>query len=154
MNTHTPETQPKGEITEITGKVKELLTTDPKAHLYRDSDPLLTNRIHYDELVAMGYADPLAVTMKTFFELRRKQSLTSEHSISRARRKVQELDPSARGEKYKVRQSRQIDVIDELKGITLASAAQKEKCYKCEGTGKYEGFACNICNGTGFETEE
>lgn len=149
--------QPAGEITEIFAKVKELLTTDPKAHLYRDDDAMLVNRIHHDELLAMGFTDPLNVPLKTFFKLRREHKITSEHSISRARRLLQSKDASTRGEKYKVRQHKQIDVIDDLRDLkngTNHSDPEKEKCYLCDGSGIYEKFACNMCNGTGFISED
>ena len=143
-------------LKELTSKIKDLLTIDPR---YRDNDALLINRIQRDEMIASGL-DVGPMSLNDFFHIRLEKKVSSEDSITRLRREVQEYYPETRGDKYKQRQSKQVDVVDDLhevendinsKKAAISSSAPTlvEKCDHCQGTGKYEAYPCNVCDGTG-----
>lgn len=144
--------------------VKELLNSDKR---YRDSDALLVNRIQKDELEKL-YPNFRELTIVDFFRIRLNSLISSEGSITRARRKVNEHFPETRGLSYKKRQSQQVDFIDAVRTIGKKSEEKKindfnnytslvkshvlnkdepkEKyCEFCQGTGIYESFPCNAC---------
>ena len=157
-------------LKELTSKIQKLLTTDPR---YRDNDALLINRIQRDEMIVAGL--PVDnMSMNDFFRVRLDKKVSSEDSITRLRREVQEYYPETRGDKYKERQSKVVDVVDDLHEIendinskkaankeavgqdqkaagTFSSSAPTlvEKCDHCQGSGKYEAYPCNVCDGTG-----
>ena len=80
-------------------KVKELLEDVPSL---KDSDTRLTTHIWFRELEAMGL-DPFNQPITTFLKLYAKEKLTLAPTIKRARAKLQEENPSLRGEKYNKR---------------------------------------------------
>lgn len=137
----------------LTEKIKDLLLTDAR---YRDSDTLLINRVQRDELVSKNISIETA-TIRDFFKLRLDKVITSEDSITRCRRAVQEYYPETRGLKYKARQTKQIEVIDNLKenkkkattAILNKTIEKTEFCDFCQGSGKYESYPCNVCMGAG-----
>jgi DnaJ-class molecular chaperone len=93
-------------------------------------------------------------TIRDFFKLRLDKVITSEDTITRCRRAVQEYYPETRGLKYKARQSKQIEVIDNLKenknlAKKLVISQKTEVCDFCQGSGKYESYTCNVCMGQG-----
>jgi len=128
--------------------VKELMLSDKR---YRDNDALLVNRIQKDELEQQNI-DLRYITAYDYFKIRLNKTISSESTILRARRKVNEHIPETRGLSYKSRQSKQVDVIDTVKTIGNEMKIQakpqfqpKEDCFLCQGTGKYENFPCNAC---------
>ena len=160
----------KAKIKELTAKIHQLLTDDPR---YRDSDALLVNRIQRDEIIAQGL-DVDTMKLTDFFRIRFDKKISSEDSITRLRREVQEYYPETRGDKYKKRQSKQADVQDDLHDVENEIVKSKleqqhqhnhqhpktaiapttvpmitEPCDMCQGTGKYEAFDCTMCGGTG-----
>lgn len=148
MNTTTVSFQEKSKkrakLKELTAKIKDLLTTDPR---YRDSDALLVNRIQRDEMIACEL--PVnTMTLNDFFRIRMEKKISSEDSITRLRREVQEYFPETRGDNYKKRQSKQADVQEDLHSVEdaiLNKQIGKEFCDHCQGTGKYENYPCNVC---------
>jgi len=133
----------RAKLKELTAKIKDLLTTDPR---YRDSDALLVNRIQRDEMIACEL--PVnTMTLNDFFRIRMERKISSEDSITRLRREVQEYFPETRGDKYKKRQSKQSDVQEDLHEIEneINSGNIKGYCDHCQGTGKYENYPCNVC---------
>lgn len=140
-------------IKRLTDNIKALLLDDPR---YRDSDSLLVNRVQRDELLLAG-KDVKTLTVYEFFSIRMNKQITSEDTITRLRREVQEYFPETRGEKYKTRQSKQVDVIGDLHKVEDSINAKKaapvetQDCYLCQGSGEYEAYPCNVCNGTGQE---
>lgn len=134
----------------LTDKIKNLLLTDAR---YRDSDTLLVNRVQRDEMFDRNISIETS-TIRDFFKLRLDKVITSEDTITRCRRSVQENYPETRGLKYKARQSKQIEVIDNLKenknlAKKLVIAQKTEICDFCQGSGKYESYTCNVCMGNG-----
>lgn len=135
----------------LTEKIKNLLLTDAR---YRDSDTLLVNRVQRDEMVDRNISIETS-TIRDFFKLRLDKVITSEDTITRCRRAVQEYYPETRGLKYKARQSKQIEVIDNLKENKILAkkiliAQKTEVCILCQGSGKYESYTCNVCMGAGY----
>lgn len=149
----------RSKLKELTAKIKTLLTTDTR---YRDSDSLLVNRIQRDEMIEKGY-EVNGMSLNDFFRIRVENKVSSEDSITRLRREVQEYYPETRGHKYKGRQSKQGEVQDDLRDIesqissnaiptipNLAGAPLSvDECSHCQGSGKYESYQCNVCGGTG-----
>lgn len=163
----------KARIKELTAIIHQLLIHDPR---YRDSDALLVNRVQRDELIGMGL-DVNTMSLTDFFRIRYDKKISSEDSITRLRREVQEYYPETRGDKYKKRQSKQSDVQEDLHDVENEIMANKriepytitiknssnpipaqifnssnpdECCDYCQGSGKYESFECTACNGTGY----
>jgi hypothetical protein len=152
----------RSKLKELTSKIKLLLTDETR---YRDNDPLLVNRIQRDEMIEKGM-DVNTMTLNDFFRVRIERRISSEDSITRLRREVQEYYPETRGINYKGRQSKQGDVQDDLRDIedefssdivktqvkaqTLTGAPMiTDQCDLCQGSGKYESYPCNVCKGTG-----
>lgn len=143
----------KARVKELTKIIHNLLDTDPR---YRDSDRLLINRVQRDEILALGLSfDTMSAT--DFFRIRLDKKITSEDTITRLRREVQEYYPETRGDKYKKRQSKQTDVQDDLHDIEneiinskteSTESIETEVCDYCDGSGKINGFECNMCGGT------
>jgi len=80
------------------------------AHL-RDDDTELINAIWRSEMYEK-YGDPDYHTLEYFFTIH--QFLTKADSITRWRRRLQQLNPHLRGKLYEKRNQRQEDVKDEL----------------------------------------
>ena len=103
----------KKQIKDLHEIVKDLLLQDIR---YRNNDSLLVNRIQKTELESLGYSiDRLSVL--SFFKMKAEGIITSESSITRARRKVNEHYPETRGASYKRRQQQQVEVIEEIRSI-------------------------------------
>lgn len=80
-------------------KVEEALVRNTKA---RDNDNILLSDFWRDELLGDAWmADSL--TIEDFFSLLQRGSLSTPESITRCRRKVQEINPELRGETWKRR---------------------------------------------------
>ena len=90
------------EIRGISDKVKHLLTNHP--HL-RDCDQKLTANIWHSEVNCAS-----AISARTFLKYLSEGRLTSQDSITRARRKLQEENIELRGNKYKARQTEENNV--------------------------------------------
>lgn len=86
--------------------VEQLLRKHP--HL-RDDHEKLTANFWNAELVKMGKA-PKTISAYHMLELFAQGKLTSEETIQRARRKVQEENVELRGKKYDKRMSEEKDV--------------------------------------------
>jgi len=153
----------RAKLKELTAKVKELLITDVR---YRENDALLVNRIQRDEMIYSGL-NVDGMTLNDFFRIRLQKRVSSGDSITRIRREVQEYYAETRGDNYKKRQSKQVDVVGDLHevedDINRKKAAEYnkkntpisstptivEECELCQGAGEYEGFPCNVCGGIG-----
>jgi hypothetical protein len=103
----------KDRIIILTHKIKELLL---KYKPYRDNDVLLCNRMQKDELKKLKLK-PRIITTDQFMKLRNVHALTTEETICRLRRKVQQLYPRTRGKKYKMRQNKALEVIQDMEGM-------------------------------------
>ncbi len=79
----------------------------------RDDDNKLTAIIWHRELLDKGI-DANKLTAQGFIKLYYEGKLTNSDSITRARRKVQELCPDLRGGNYKARQANQEKVKKDL----------------------------------------
>ena len=79
----------------------------------KDSDTFLVARIWYNEL-----QEPLRTQCLPLLKLIAKGKLPSFESVSRCRRKLQELHPDLRGYKYNQRHLRQEEVKDDLQIMT------------------------------------
>ena len=97
------------EISNIQETVEKLLRENPA---YRNSDEKLWARIVQDSLGGVNMLQNMSA-----YELLRlyvSDKLVSFESVSRARRKVQEIHKELRGKKYKERQNRQEQVKEVL----------------------------------------
>jgi hypothetical protein len=101
---------PQAELEEVYPIVVGLLREDAR---YRDSDNLLVHRIHRDELLKKRI-DVRKFSVFNYWELVNSKMLCNRDSITRARRKAQELLPDTRGNKWKKRQANQPDYIAKL----------------------------------------
>jgi predicted aminopeptidase len=92
-------------------RVKDLLLRNP---VLRDDDNKLIATFWFHELSNQGFEvkDRSAFDMLTMMS---KGELTNMQSISRARRKIQELNPELRGDTYKPKQENQSNIVEELK---------------------------------------
>jgi len=79
-------------------KVAYLLRRHPET---RDDDQVLVTNLWYFEL--RKYGDPANITAYDFFKLYSKGKLPTADLITRARRKVQENDPTLRGKTWQER---------------------------------------------------
>tara|TARA_R100001594_G_C4036815_1_gene262382 strand:+ start:1308 stop:1625 length:318 start_codon:yes stop_codon:yes gene_type:complete len=79
----------------------------------RDDDHILAGAVWIRELGGSHIAKEMGLW--EFMRLFMSHELANFESIVRCRRKVQELDPGLRGEKYEYRHKRQNDVKEELK---------------------------------------
>ena len=91
-------------------RVKEVLQQNVTT---RDDDNKLTAIIWHRELADKGI-DANKLTAQGFMKLYYEGKLTNSDSITRARRKVQELCPDLRGGNYKARQANQEKVKKDL----------------------------------------
>ncbi len=147
-------------LKELTTKIKDLLSLDQR---YRENDALLVNRIQRDEMINSGL-DVNTMSLNDFFRIRIEKRVSSGESITRIRREVQEYYAETRGDNYKKRQSKQVDVMSDLhdveddindkkkkevSAIISSTPTITEECEHCQGSGKYESYECNVCNGTG-----
>jgi hypothetical protein len=122
--------------------IKDLMLSDKR---YRDNDALLVNRIQKDELEQQNI-DLRFISAYDYFKIRLNKTVSSESTILRARRKVNEHFPETRGLSYKSRQAKQVDVIDTVREIGKEMKSKpKADCFMCQGTGKYENYPCNVC---------
>ena len=80
-------------------KVEELLLHVPEL---RDNDDRLCCHIWFREIEAMNII-PLKMNVTTFFKLYSKGKFTKAPSIKRVRAKLQEENPTLRGQKYYIR---------------------------------------------------
>jgi len=104
--------------------VRKILTDHPSA------------RDDYNKLISLYWRDEInesdldmsKCTMRDFLLEMWNGKLSSTESITRCRRKVQEVSPELRGKTYKVRQEEcQMEVLDDL----------EEMCAKTKGIGHY-----------------
>jgi hypothetical protein len=137
-------TKKRAKLTELTAKIKQLLLNDKR---YRENDALLVNRIQRDEMIALNL-DVNTMSLNDFFRIRIDKKISSEDSITRLRREVQEYFPETRGDNYKKRQSKQVDVQGDLHEVEneIKSGKLKQWCDHCQGSGVYESHPCNVCN--------
>ena len=91
----------------ITEKVKEKLIHAP---VFRDDDQSLIISIWRNELIKKGYK-----SFAVDFTLLEIINLTPAASITRARRKIQELSPELRGDSYEKRQEKQAKIKKQLR---------------------------------------
>ena len=93
--------------------VIDILTNNPKA---RDDDHILAGAIWIREIGGSDIAREMGLW--EFLRLFMTHEVASFESISRCRRKVQELDRGLRGEKYEFRHNRQEEVKEQIKKWT------------------------------------
>jgi len=93
----------------IKDKVQKYLVEDPRT---RDNDALLSVLIWWKELQGNGKNDISAVD---FFKMYSKNEFTSPESIRRCRQKIQEENPSLRGNTYKDRQAKEKIIRNQVK---------------------------------------
>ena len=90
----------------ITDKIKDktfdILETFAEC---RDSDERLTAYYWFKEIKAKGI-NPEEVKLLDFLGFYSRRELTSSDTITRCRRKIQEENPSLRGEKYNLRKNK------------------------------------------------
>ena len=91
-------------------RITDILKNTPKS---RDDDHILAGAVWIRELGGSNIAREMGLW--EFMRLFMNHELANFESIVRCRRKVQELDPELRGEKYEYRHKRQSDVKEELK---------------------------------------
>lgn len=95
-------------IPQVYDRVVRLLKEDTK---YRDDDNALVARIWWDELRAKNI-EGTSATATQFLTLYRDGKVTTADSITRARRKAQELHKELRGASYT---NRQVHKTEEVK---------------------------------------
>ena len=151
-----PRERKTGKIKDLTSQIQKLLTIDIR---YRDDDNLLINRVQKDEVASMGL-DPKNVSLYDFFRFRLNNQVTDEDTITRLRRKVQELHADTRGDNYKKRQSKQLDVRGDMREVAAQHSTPPSlepvlidplKCMDCDGSGvgNHTGLTCDSCGGSG-----
>lgn len=91
-------------------EVKEVLERYPDT---RDNDNLLMAIVWDKEVKELGY-EIASMTAWNFLKLHSQGKLASTESITRARRKLQELHPQLRGRNYAKRMANQTDVKKQL----------------------------------------
>lgn len=94
-------------ILDLYTRVKRILQNYPQT---RDSD---------NKLVAIIWGEDTIRDPRNLLILLADEQLTSFESVSRARRKVQEMCPELRGEKYAKRQGLQVEVKKDLREIEV-----------------------------------
>lgn len=97
-------------LKQIGPRVKRVLEDNP---VTRDNDNKLTVIIWSWELREKGH-DPNLLSAQGFLKMYYEGKLTNSESITRARRKLQELHPELRGNNYQVRQANQEKVKKDL----------------------------------------
>lgn len=99
-----------GKITDLYEVVKKLLEAHPK---YRDSDEKLVARIIADDLEKRGI-DIKQISAYKFLCMYAECKLVKTESVTRARRRVQEENPSLRGTRYVERQDSQNELVKDV----------------------------------------
>lgn len=102
----------KDRIIIIIARIKYLLT---KNKVYRDNDILLCNRFQSDELKKLKL-HPKNLSAKEYMKIRQGHLITTEETICRLRRMVQQLYVRTRGKKYLKRQNKALEVMQDMKG--------------------------------------
>ena len=97
-------------ISKLENRVRALLDARPAL---RDDDQRLVANVWWQALKTNGY-DPDRLSGTGLIQMFAENKLPNPDSITRARRKLQEMHVHLRGKKYDKRQSRQSDVIDDL----------------------------------------
>ena len=97
------------EMSTLHSLVMHLLESDERL---RDSDKKLSSRIWCNELGGTEMCK--AISAYEFFCLYSNGKLTTQESIGRVRREIQEDNPHLRGKNYGKRQAHQEDVVIEL----------------------------------------
>lgn len=99
-------------LKDVKTKVEELLINNPNT---RDSDNLLVATFYFYEI---GGKDKLMNTSAyDFLKEMSAGRLTSFESISRARRKLQEQNPSLRGKSYNEKQELSKEIRENIKNL-------------------------------------
>jgi hypothetical protein len=91
-----------GILTKVFSTRERVIEYLRESTVYRDDDEKLVARYWSDEIKEMGY-DNNNITCYAFLCLYSKKKLTSATLIERARRKIQEAEPSLRGERWELR---------------------------------------------------
>ena len=94
-------------ISRVRKKVKRLLDSHKK---YRDSDNVLMAKVWYDDAIKLGLR-----TTYEFLKALKRGELTSWESITRARRKLQELHPYLEGRNRRIRRLKANELKIDLK---------------------------------------
>jgi hypothetical protein len=97
-------------ISNLTDTVEQVLLKDERC---RDDDRLLTAIVWFN-VIKDGKYNFSTMSAKDLLDLYIKGLMPNHDSITRARRKVQELNPELRGSKYESRQGYQKDVKKDL----------------------------------------
>jgi len=97
-------------LKQIGPRVKRVLQDNPTT---RDNDNKLTAIIWHQELKEKGH-DPNLLSAQGFVKMYYEGKLTNSESITRARRKLQELHRELRGKNYQARQANQEKVKKDL----------------------------------------
>ena len=100
-------------ISQLEKRVRALLTARPEL---RDNDQRLVSNVWW-QCLKFDKIDPDTMPSTKLLLLLSQGKLPNHDSITRARRKLQEVDESLRGEKYNKRQGHQAEVIEDLKTI-------------------------------------
>lgn len=98
----------------IRNRVKNLLDKDEK---YRDNDNFLMARIWYEDFDRMEIKDRQDGGFKYFLMALRDGKLTSWESITRMRRKLQEMYPYLEGKTRRIRKMKASYIKNELRAI-------------------------------------
>ena len=99
------------QISKLENRVRALLTARPEL---RDNDQRLVSNVWWQCLKLDGI-NPDETPSTKLLLLLSQGKLPNHDSITRARRKLQEVHEHLRGEKYNKRQKHQAEVIDDLK---------------------------------------
>lgn len=93
-------------------KVVELLMLKEE---YRDSDEALVVRYWWEESKLLVNFDTM--TAKDFFLLYKSQKITPADTITRLRRKAQQMNVNLRGATYKNRHEKESEIVSELNSL-------------------------------------
>lgn len=94
---------------DIKGKVRQLLVKDART---RDNDALLCALIWHNDLKERGLLNKSALE---FLKIYSENTLTNYESVRRCRAKIQEEEPSLRGETYQLRKEKGQRIKKEIK---------------------------------------
>lgn len=97
--------------TQIKDIVRHKLIKDIRT---RDNDNLLASLIWFDELKSKGLEE---VSAFGFLKMYSTGSFMNYESIRRCRQKIQELEPSLRGQNYEERKRKDKEVKDQIKNF-------------------------------------
>lgn len=98
-------------------RVVDLLTKNP---VFRNSDEKLMSEVWYEDMVVLS--QETRTHYLTFLRLLGEGKLTPYESITRMRRKAQELHPELRGSNYHSRLDNQESVKDDLRNTKAKTA--------------------------------